>query len=214
MLGMLATWFAICASQESAIPPAAQEQIVDSVHPGSIADHIYTNAYFGFSLEVPEGWKVASNEALRSLSERNKQFLAQMPKMKRYATNDEVDSPLLIMGLRQPTKDGQHTQMLQVCSTDISAVPGQPSADGFLKLVAEAYPGREYADTLQLITMGGKEFWRLNFTQQSSVLWHGSHLAAIEKQHVLQFVLLSPDEDGLHKLEAILHTVHFQAQSQ
>jgi hypothetical protein len=214
---MLATLFATCASQQS-LTPRGQEQKIDSVHPGSIADHIYTNSYFRFSLEVPEGWKVASNAALRSLSERKKQLLAQMPRKDRYATDNEVDSPLLIMSQLEPTKDGQHSRMFQIFCTDISAVPGQPSAEGFLKLLAEASPeispGREYSNTMEQLTVDGREFWRLNFTQQGSILWQGSHLASIQKRHILQFVLLSPDEDGLHKLETILRTVHFQAQSQ
>jgi hypothetical protein len=210
--------FATLVPAQSTAPGVAAERMVTSVHPGSIAGNIYSNTFFGFSLEIPEGWKVADDAALKALTERNIEVLSQQPQGATYARNSEVDSPLLIMGEREPAKGGQHRRMLQILCTDVSERPGQLSADGFLKFEAEANirigTGAEYSDTLEQVTLGGREFWKVYFTRKSSILWHGAHFATIDKTHVLQFVLLSPDEEGLRQLEAVLRTLHFEMRAQ
>jgi hypothetical protein len=209
--------FATLVPAQSTTPGVAPERTVTSVHPGSIAGNIYSNTFFGFSLEIPEGWKVADDAALQALTKRNKEVLRQQPQWATYARNSDVESPLLIMGEREPAKGGQHRRMLQILCTDVSDRPGQPSADGFLKFQAEADirlgTGAEYSDTLEQVALGGREFWKVYFTRKSSILWHAAHFAMIDKMHVLQFVLMSPDEDGLHQLEAILRTLHFDARA-
>jgi hypothetical protein len=162
------------APAQSTTPEVVPERRVASVHPGSIAGNIYTNTFFGFSLEIPGGWKVADDAALKALTERNNEVLSQQPQWVTYAHNSEVDSPLLIMGEREPAKGGQHRRMLQILCTDVSERPGQPSADGFLKFEAEANirigAGVEYSDTLERVTLGGQEFWKIYFTRKSSIL--------------------------------------------
>jgi hypothetical protein len=194
--------------------PSVTEQQIDSIHPGSISGDIYRNPYFGFSLEIPEGWKVAANAALRVLQQRNQEVLLQQPQSGRYSRNGEVNSPLLVLIEREPGKTGKH-RLVQIQCTDISERPGQPRADEFLKFVAEASPrsdpSLDYANTLEPLTIGGREFWKIHFTQKTSIVWYGEHLAVIDRKHVLQIILTSPDEGGLPSLEAILRTLHFEA---
>jgi len=203
-------------SSQSAKPQTSEEVNLDSVHPGQISGGIYSSPYFGFSLEIPLGWKVLDNSALQALKKRNDELLRQQPQLGRYSSNGEVDSPLLAMIEREPSKDGQHHGLVQIQCTDVSGRPGQPAADEFLKFVAEASlrvdPSFEYSSTLEPVTFGGREFWKIRFTQKSSILWHGERLATIAKKHVLQFVLLSPDEGGLPRLEAILRSLRFDEQ--
>jgi hypothetical protein len=199
---------------QSTAAPAVPEQTLETVHPGSISGDIYRNAFFGFSLEIPQGWKVADNAALRVLQQRNEKLLLEQPQLGRYSQNGEVDSPLLLMIEREPDKTGQHHRLIRIQCTDVSNRPTQPAADDFLKFVAEASlrsdPSKNYSNTLEPATLGGREFWKIHFTQKSNVRWHGEHLATIDKKHVLQVVLTSPDEAGLPGLEAILRTLHFE----
>jgi len=210
-IGILCT----AVAAQSAKSPMAEAQKIDSVHPGTIAHDIYKNVFFGFSLEVPQGWKVADNTALRALRQRNEKLLLQRPQLGRYSQNGEVDSPLLFMIEREPDKTGQGHRLLRIQCTDVSERPGQPTAEDFLKFLAEASlrddPSLDYSSTLEPVSLGGREFWRVHFTQKSNILWYGEHLAAIDKKHVLQVILTSPDEPGLVGLEAILRTLHFDA---
>src|SRR5689334_2377896 len=205
----------VTAAAQSRESPVVDEKKIESVHPGSVSGDIYRNPFFGFSMEIPQGWKVADNAAVRMLQQRNERLLAQQPQSGRYSQNGEVDSPLLFMIEREPDKTGQHHRLLRIQCTDISERPGQSAADDFLKFVAEASLRSDssvvYASTLEPTTLGGREFWKIHFTQKSSILWYGEHFATIDKKHVVQIILTSPDEAGLPGLEAILRTLHFEA---
>jgi len=168
------------ASAQSAAPRMVPERKVASVHPGSISGDVYTNPFFGFSLEIPQGWRVADDAALGALTERNRKILSEQPQWAPYAHNGEVDSPLFVMIEREPSKGEQHRRMVQILCTDVSERPGQLSADGFLKFRAEASIrialSSEYSDTLEQVALGGREFWKVYFTQKSSIIWARSPL--------------------------------------
>jgi len=203
----------VSAGAQTDASPTVEERKLESVHPGVISGDIYRNSFFGFSLEIPPGWKLADSAALRMLQERNKKLLLQQPKLGRYSRNGEVDFPLLVMIEREPDKTGQRHRLVRIQCTDVSERPGQPAADDYLKFVAEMSPrgdpSMDYSSTLEPATLGGRQFWKIHFTQKSSILWHGEHFAAIDNKHVLQIILTSPDEAGLLGMEAILRTLHF-----
>lgn len=192
-----------------------REENIDSVHPGTISGGVYRNPYLGVSLEIPQGWTTSSSSVIREMRDRNQKLLIEQPQLRRNSTNDEIDSPLLVMIEREPRHSNDHRRIIRIQCTDVSGQPGNPSGDGFLKSLAETGvrldPDMHYADVLEPITLGGKEFWKLRFTQKTSILWHGEHLAAVDKSHILQIILTSPDEGGLSGLESILRTIHFDA---
>jgi hypothetical protein len=202
------------------VPPSAQESTkereVVSVHSGSISENIYSNHFFGFSIEIPVGWKAADNAGLKALAEKQKQALAkQDPAFTQFARGDEVESPLLVLGELEPWKGGPHRRLIQILSTDVSARPGPLSAEEFLNFVArmsaEHNLPAKYDETLEKVMLGGRELWKAHFTQSSSVVWHETQFAIIEKKHVVQFILMSPDEEGLRTLEPVMKTLHFES---
>jgi hypothetical protein len=196
-----------------------KEREVFGIHPGLISENIYTNQFFGFSMEIPPGWKAADNAALRAFADKNKQRLAkQDPTFTQFARGDEVDSPLLVLGEIELWKGGPHRRLIQILSTDVSARPGQPSAEEFLNFLARTNAERglsaEYDRTLEKVTLDGREFWKAHFTQTTNVVWHEAQFVMIDKKHVLQFILMSPDGEGLQTLEPIMRTIHFEARGQ
>src|SRR5260370_15807726 len=58
-------------SQSSATPQVPNERKLGGIHPGSISGNIYTNPFFGFSLEIPEGWKVADSVVAQAEAEKH-----------------------------------------------------------------------------------------------------------------------------------------------
>jgi hypothetical protein len=189
---------------------------VVSVHSGSISENIYTNPFFGFSIEIPAGWKAADNAGLKAFAEKQKQAMAkQDPAFTQFARGDEVDSPLLVLGEVEPWKRGPHHRLIQILSTDASARPGRLSAEEFLNYIArmsaEYNLAAKYDETLEKMMLGGRELWKAHFTQSSNVVWHEAQFAIIEKRHVVQFILMSPDEEGLRTLEPIMKTLHFES---
>jgi len=205
------------SASDTVLTAGSHEEV--GIHEGLVSGNIYTNPFFGFSVEIPQGWKVKSNAAFRTLQEKAKQQAEKSdPEVAQMAQGDEVDSPLLLMGESEVWNEGPHRRLVQILSTDISKRPGQPSAEGFLQFLAKAYKKRawpveytrEYIGTPEPVVLGGRELWKVYFTQTSSVVWHGAHFAMIEKGHVLQFILMSPDEAGLRALEPIMRTLHFR----
>jgi hypothetical protein len=93
---------------QSVKPEGPAEMKLDTVHPGQISGGIYSNSYFGLSLEIPTGWKPLDNSALQVLKKRNGELLLHQPQLGRYSSDGEVDSPLLVMVEREPSKHGQH----------------------------------------------------------------------------------------------------------
>ena len=191
---------------------------VEIPHEGSISGNVYTNEFFGFSVEVPPGWKVGSNRGFKKLQDKAAQSVtrnnADLGKLQRSA---EIDSPLLVMGEIEVWDHGPNHRLVQLLSTDVSTRPGVPSAQEYLKLTGSALTSkgqaREYISQPEPVTIGGRILWKAYFTQNSLMVWHGVQFVTIEKKHVLQFVLLSPGADGLQSLEVLLRTLHFDSGS-
>jgi hypothetical protein len=193
----------------------AKEREVLGIHPGSISENIYTNHFFGFSMEIPVGWKAADNAGMKAFAEKQRQALArQDPAFTQFARGDEVDSPLLVLGEVEPWKGGPHHRLIQILSTDVTARPKQPTAEEFLNFLAlmsaEHNLAPKYDETLEKVTLGGRELWKAHFTQSTSIVWHEAQFAVIDKKHVVQFILTSPDEEGLRTLEPIMKTLRFE----
>jgi hypothetical protein len=178
----------------------------------------YTNEFFGFSVEVPPGWKVGSNRGFKKLQDKAAQDVtrnnADLGKLQRSA---EIDSPLLVMGEIEVWDHGPNHRLVQLLSTDVSTRPGVPSAQEYLRFTGSALTSkgqaREYISQPEPVTIGGRVLWKAYFTQNSRTVWHGVQFVTIEKKHVLQFVLLSPDANGLKSLEVLLRTLHFDSGS-
>ena len=193
---------------------APSDRQLGGIHPGSISDNIYTNRFFGISLEIPEGWTVAESLREQALQEkRGDEFKKQQPDIARFAPGAEVNMPLLVMG--EPLKPGRR---LIIASTNISTRPGPASAEEYLKYVAmiskEKGLPQEYGPTIERVMVDGRALWKTDFTQTTTTVWYGVHFAMIVKKHILQFVLYSPDQDGLRELEAVMRTLHFELWAQ
>jgi len=198
-----------------------KEREVISVHPGSISGNIYTNRFFGFSIEIPEGWKVAENTGLKAFAEKQKQAWAKEdPTLKQFAKGDEVDLPLLALGEVERWKGGPNRRLILIESTDVSEQPKEPSAEEFLKssarINAEKGLSAKYDGAPEKVILGGRELWKAHshFTQTTSVVWHETQFVMIDRRHVVQFILMSPDSEGLRTLEPVMKTLHFDAPGQ
>lgn len=195
-------------------PQDQGDRQLGGIHPGSISGNVYTNPFFGISLEIPEGWKVADSVRAQAAQEKRRdEFKEQQPDIARFAAHAEVNMPLLVIG--EALKRGRR---LMIVSTNISTRPGPASAEEYLKYVAtiskEKGLSAEYAGTMEQVMIGGHALWKAHFTETNGMPWYGEHFAVIEKKHVLQFVLYSPDQDGLRAMEGMMRTLHFEPWAQ
>ena len=175
---------------------------------------IYSNDFFGFSIEVPSGWKVGDNELYKKLNERlREEVSARDPELGELGRGEEVDAPVLLMVEVKPWADGKHHRLVQILSTDLTNRAGPASAEGFLNFITDVNKRKglsvEYISKPQSVDVGGRTLWKAYFTQRTTIEWHGVNMVIVEKGHVLQFILSSPDADGLQSLEVLFKTLRF-----
>jgi hypothetical protein len=184
-------------------------------HEGTISSGIYTNDFFEFSVEIPTGWKVVDNARYEALNNKSREEAAKNPDLAKLGQGTEINAPLLVMAETKPWTDGKNHRMVRVLSTELRAQPGTPSAEEFLNFVADANRkfglSENYVGKPESFSLGGRTAWKAYFNQQGSTrVWHSLNVAIVAKTHILQFILTSPDEDGLRSLETLLRTVRFR----
>jgi len=95
----------------------------------------------------------------------------------------------------------------------VSARRGTASAEEFLAFTADMNRKKglaaQYVTNPEPMKIGGRILWKAYFNQRSNVMWRAVNIATVEKKHVLQFILMSPDEDGLRSLESLVRTLRF-----
>jgi hypothetical protein len=203
------------AAAQTPTGPTSDSSPEKHVHEGTVSEDIYTNDFFEFSIEVPPGWKVVDNARYQKLNEQARDLAAkQDSELAELGRGTEINAPLLIMGEIKTRMGGKQRRLVQVLSTDVSNRPGTASAEQFLTFIAELNIRKglpvEYVTKPEQVEFGGRTGWKAYFTQRSSTMWYGVNFVTVEKNHILQFILLSPDEDGLRSLETVLKTVQFR----
>lgn len=137
------------------------------------------------------------------------------PDLGKLGQGTEINAPLLVMAETKPWTDGKNHRMVRILSTELRAQPGAPSAEEFLNFVADANRkfglSENYVGKPESFSLGGRTAWKAYFNQQGNTrVWHSLNVAIVAKNHILQFILTSPDEDGLRSLETLLRTVRFR----
>lgn len=167
------------------------------IHDGTISSGIYTNEFFEFSIEIPAGWD---------------------PELAKLGQRAEINAPLLMMIETLPWVDGKH-RYVRILSTDASWLREALSAEEFLRFTADTNRkfglSAEYVTKPEPIQLGGRTAWKAYFNQhepvpQGAVRWYSVNVAVVSKKHILQFILESPDEEGLRSLEKVLRAVRFK----
>jgi hypothetical protein len=184
-------------------------------HDGTISSGIYTNEFFEFSVEIPPGWKIGDNVRYQALNSKSREEAARLdPELAKLGQGAEINAPLLVMAETKPWMDGKQHRLVRILSTDASSRPGTPSAEEFLRFTADTNRkyglSEDYVTKPEPIQLGGRTAWKAYFNQQGTVLWHSVNVAIVSKKHILQFILTSPDEEGLRSLETVLRTVRFK----
>lgn len=200
----------LAQSAESASPTSDRQS-----HEGTISSGIYSNEFFEFSAEVPPGWKVIDNARYQALNQKSRKQAANLSsELAKLGQGEEINAPLLVIVETKPWTHSKKHRSFRILSTDVSSRPGEASAERFLKFTADTNRryglSEDYVTKPEATKLGGRTAWKAYFNQQSSVLWHSVNVVVVSKKHILQFILTSPDEDGLGSLETLLRTVRFK----
>ncbi len=177
---------------------------------GSITAGVYTNSIYGFSLQVPPGWVVAPTTDSQPIKPANGQSLS--------TTTRQTNRVLLLLTENAPFKKSYLRRSIQVTATRLIAKPLPASGEEFLvysqKTAKERSMPVEYIGDPKEVNIKGRALWEIGFNDKTSgVLQHANQYVALEKDVLLQFFLVSPDEAGLKDLQPYIQSLHFKAGS-
>jgi hypothetical protein len=170
---------------------------------GSIANDVYTNSIYDFSLRVPPGWVVVPPKMGAEMK-----LQAEHPDLAQYSENNRM---LLLMTENQPLKKPYQRRSIQISATRMVNPQGQ-SAQAYLqysqKTAKEKEMAVEYLNEPKEVTINGQKLWwnkiTLNTAGGPQV---ADQYAVMQGSYLLQFFLVSPNEEGLKTLQPSIQTL-------
>src|SRR5215468_11106178 len=128
---------------------------------GSIANDVYTNSTYGFSMKVPPGWVVvpSKNPTAPPASSR------ESPLVKAMQTNHV----LLVMTENAPMKKSVERKSVQIVATHLINKPLPNEGETYLnyskRTAAERKMAVEYKGDPKEVTINGTKFWTVGLNQ-------------------------------------------------
>ena len=172
---------------------------------GSIANDVYSNSIYGFSIKIPPGWVV--------LPSRGPKVATQDAALLKAA---QISRPLLVITENAPLKKSNQRKNIQIIATRMRAPSGPTAAQDYLaysqKTAKEKGMDVEYLGDPQEVTVNGQTLWKLASNEPSNgVVQHVEQYVITRESILLQFFLVSPDEAGLKQLEPSIQSLEFKA---
>ena len=175
---------------------------------GQVVGPLYTNRYFGLSLNIPAGWTTAEFKPTFSTPGNTPRPAPKTPR-------DEHTHQLLMLSEKPLDSPQPANSSLLIMAEAAASVPGVKTAKDYLarasQLMIDApiayHPVSGIADT----SVGGVASARLDFTARlaSDKSARQSYLVCLRYGYVLSFILSATTEEELKRLEQVLQTARF-----
>jgi hypothetical protein len=171
---------------------------------GAIANDVYSNSIYGFSIKIPPGWVV--------LPSREPNVATADAALLKAA---QISRPLLVITENAPLKKSNQRKNIQIIATRLRASAGPNAAQDYLafsqKTAKEKGMEVEYLGDPQEVTVNGQTLWKLASNEPSNgVMQHVEQYVTTRESILLQFFLVSPDEAGLKQLEPSIQSLQFK----
>ncbi len=137
----------------------------DNFDYGSIKDNTYTNAFFAMSMDIPEGWAVQSEEAMKQMTELGKEMAAGDDQfMKAKLKVSEINTANLISAFEfevgTPTLD--FNSNVTLVAENMVLAPGVKRGSDYLKLtkqfLEQSQADYSFTEVTGEETFGGQTF--------------------------------------------------------
>jgi hypothetical protein len=171
---------------------------------GSIASGVYTNSIYRFSLQVPPGWAVVPSSEGQNISSAQGE------------PGHQVNRVLLIMTENAPRKKNPERKSLQIIATRLNEQPGPTAAEGFItyseRIAKEKGLPVKYKGLPKKLTIHDQPFSKISLTlttdgQDQRIEQYVTTRAEV----LLQFLLISPTDEGLKELQPVIQSLQFKA---
>lgn len=170
---------------------------------GSLAHDVYTNVIYNFSLKIPPGWPVVPAQSNAPVN-----LPGVDPELMKQAQTDRI---LLVMTENAPLKKPFDRKSLQIVATHLVSAQTS-SAHDFLvykqKAAKESGSAVEYLNAPHEVTINKQKLWwnklKMNAAGGPQV---ANQYVVKQGSYLLQFFLVSPDEDGLKSLQSTIESL-------
>jgi hypothetical protein len=174
---------------------------------GSIANDVYTNSTYEFSMKVPPGWVVvpSKNPTAPPINSREAAL------MKAAQTNHV----LLVMTENAPMKKNAQRKSIQIVATRLLKKTVPNEGEQYLiyskRTARERNMAVEYTGDPTEVTINGNNFWTIGLNQSlEGEVQHVEQYVTTQGSVLLQFMLVSPDEKGLKDLEPSVQSIQMK----
>jgi hypothetical protein len=175
---------------------------------GSLANDVYTNTTYGFSMKVPPGWVVvpSKNPEAPPVNAKEAALMQQ-------TQNNHV---LLVMTENAPMKKSAQRKSIQIVATRLLKTTVANEGEQYLtyskRTARERNMPIEYLGDPTEVTINGNKFWTIGLNQTvEGAVQHIEQYVATQGPVLLQFMLVSPDGKGLKDLEPSVQSIKMKA---
>lgn len=177
---------------------------------GSIANDVYTNSIYGFSLKLPAGWVVVPSKSPVAPSPNSREAgLMQAA---------QVNHVLLVATQNAPMKKSVDRKSIQIVATRLLKKPSPTEGQDYLvyskRTALERKMSVEYVGDPTEVTINGSKLWTIALHQATDGgTQHVEQYVTTQGSVLLQFMLVSPDEAGLKELGPSIQSLEIKGAS-
>ena len=176
---------------------------------GSIENGVYSNSIYEFSMHIPPGWAVLPTQTAKIAG-------SEGPDAQRIEVQKELKQVIFIMSENAPLKRSVERNQVQIIATKLPRMPGPTAAEGYItysqRMAKEENLPVEYKGQPEKKTIHDQLFSMIQLQETTDgVRQHIEQYVTTRGQSLLQFLLISPDEDGLKIVEPVIQSVQFKA---
>jgi hypothetical protein len=184
---------------------------------GQVVSGVYSNSFFGFSMDLPNGWPVAPGNTMTTIQQNEHQAIAAktrdlnfQPKLRA----PRQDSHQLLLVSEKPWgTPAESNPSLIIAAEKALRRTGITTGQDYLvqvsRLLANSPLPYQPLGALAETRLGDRTFHRLDFTARlANKLSRQSYLATVDRGYSLVFII-SGGENDFNSLEAALKTIRF-----
>lgn len=174
---------------------------------GSIANGVYTNSIYGFSLNIPPGWVVVPPPQPAPVTQ-------DQGKDSSPGTTQTIRMILVTME-NTPFKKNYERKSIQISVLQLGAPAGPHTARDYIVFAERSALEKglkvKYLGSPEALTINGKQLWKTKSNETiNGTVQHIEQYVASEGRTLVQFMLVSPEVEGLKSMQPSIQSLRFK----
>lgn len=210
-----ATWSVVMLVMLVLATACSTEEKEKTVDLGEVKNGTYTNDYFGFSVEVLDGWDVQDAATINELTEAGKDVIAGDDEEKKKGLDLAEQKTLnLLMFSKEPMGSVQLNPNFFVTAEKVSKLQGISTGKDYLEAVKTMLTSSQLPYTFgesSTIKIDGKEFETIEATLSAGdVSVSQKYYSALVEGYALSFATTYFDEESKADMDKAISSIAFK----